>query len=74
MNYGEAICKSKKKYKSRKSAWESSYNFFKDHGWYNTPYKCTYCKGIHLTQKRAHPQPSKEFVKMFNKWFGREVL
>lgn len=68
------LCEEKRVYKSRKDAWMRSVYLFTQRGWYNSPYQCKRCKKYHLTQKRAQPQPSKEFIKAFNKWYGQEVL
>lgn len=66
------VCRSKKVYPTRKKAWMASLGFFKTRGNYNSPYKCAACKKFHLTHH--HHDPSDEFVKHFNSWFGSPVL
>lgn len=74
LKYGEYICRSKVKYRTKDIAWDYALHFFKIFGDYQTPYKCTYCKAFHLTKRRASPKPCKKFIRKFNKWFGRKVL
>lgn len=69
----EEICKQKIKYKTRRKAWRRSAKLFYLHGFYGSPYKCRICQKMHLTEKYALP-PAKEFVVVFNKWFGAPIL
>ena len=68
------VCRSKLRYYTRKKAWDASLYFFKKIGQYGTPYNCKVCKKYHLSVKHAQWEPSKEFVKEFEKWFGLPVL
>ena len=67
-------CKSKIRYSTKKSAWESSVYFFKKRGTYSSPYRWFICKKFHLTSSKANPVMSKEFINNFNEWFGVKIL
>lgn len=71
--YGKHICLHKRQFNTRDSAWNFSMDNFKDYGNYNSVYKCQFCKKYHLTQK-YHYNPSKLFIKRFNKWFGINII
>lgn len=72
--YGLYTCQNKAIFRTREMAWKKSLHYFIQFGEYQTPYQCKYCPYFHLTAKRAVYEPSKYFVKYFNRWYGSRIL
>ncbi len=60
--YGKYICEHKRKFSTRKDAWDFILSFFKKYGIYNTPYKCGFCKQYHTTSKLRNVEPQRSLL------------
>lgn len=70
---GIQICRTKRKYDTANQALDFALFQFTTYGDYHSPYKCKHCYKWHLPQKRAE-EPTRYFIKKFNKWYGAKIL